>query len=197
MDKNDGKRRRESSVRDREFLSFVRMGLLVGLLVLGTTPICMGLEIDAKEGIAVVRDISASENNLSNTSSPDFLNTQYGYMVPPRELWTCFDHSMNYSHHNPEWGMLLISKHPRFMGLGEDISHFVNYQISSEGVLSIYDGCSGNHIWVFGWEDDVCTHDYYHFYIDGEKPTRYYNFQNQFQIRPNAELVYDRVCEVV
>lgn len=190
MDKNNGKskRRRESSVRDRGFLSFVGMGLLVGLLVLGMIPICMGLEIDAKEGIAVVRDISASENNLSNISPSNFLNTQYGYMVPPRELWTCFDYSMNYSHHNSEWGVLLISKYPRFMGLGEDISHFVNYQISSEGILSIYDGCSGNH---------VCTYDYYHFYIDGEKPTRYYNFQNQFQIRPNAELVYDRVYEVV
>ena len=126
-----------------------------------------------------VTKTSPASEQISNSS-------QYAYSTPPLHLWTCFDYSMNYSFHNPSWGMVCISSNPRFRGK----NHVVNYQINySDNTLVIHDGLLGNDYTIEGWEYDSCTHDYYHFYIDSEKPTRHYNKGN-LKIRPNAEEVY-------
>ena len=39
----------------------------------------------------------------------------------------------------------------------------------------------------------IPTFDYYHFYINGEIPTRYYNRVNQYQIKQNAKFVYNNM----
>lgn len=132
---------------------------------------------------AVVRDGPASEHISEITTS-----SQYSHTPPSnKSLWTCFDYSMNYSLHNPSWGMVCISPHPRFLGT----NHVVNYQINySDNTLIIHDGFLENDYAIEGWEYDSCTFDYYHFYIDSERPTRYYNRRNSLHIRPNAEEVY-------
>lgn len=96
---------------------------------------------------------------------------------------------MHYSQDNPEWGMVVISDHPRFRGM----NHVVNYQINEDKTLQIHDEYLGIDYVIREWEYDSCTFDYYHFYINGEKPTRYYNYRNRFHIRPNAEIVYNEV----
>ena len=133
---------------------------------------------------AVTGTSPASEQNPISSITP---SSQYAYSTPPLHLWTCFDHSMNYSLHNPEWGMVLISSHPRFRGK----NHVVNYKINySDNSLIIHDEFLKNDYIIRGWEYDSCTFDYYHFYIDGERPTRYHNWVNSMHIRPNAEEVY-------
>lgn len=106
---------------------------------------------------------------------------QYDYVEPPEYLWSCFDYAMNYSQMNPEWGIVLVSDHPRFRGVGN--SHFVNYQID-EGILYIYDSESGFTARHLNWWDDSFT--YYHFYMNGEVPTRYFRYE-----LPNAMEVYN------
>ena len=108
---------------------------------------------------------------------------QYEYQEPPKELWGCFDHAMHYSQDNPEWGMVVISSHPQFRGIGN--SHFVNYQIH-DGLLYLYDAEINHRYYAIGWQYDSYTFDYYHFYVDGEIPTRYFRYK-----LPNAEDVYN------
>lgn len=109
---------------------------------------------------------------------------QYDYVIPPEELWSCFDYAMEYSRTNPEWGMVLISDHPRFRGIGN--SHFVNYQFDENNDLITYDG-DGEFIKKYiGWQYDSDTFQFFHFYVDGEKPTRYFGYK-----MPNAEAVYN------
>jgi len=151
---------------NHRFFSSVMKGLLVvSLLLLFPGP------------------ISASEHIYEITTS-----SQYSHIPPSnKSLWTCFDHSMNYSLHNPLWGMVCISSHPRFRGT----NHVVNYQINySDNTLIIHDELLENDYIILGWEYDSCTFDYYHFYIDSERPTRYYNRNNPLHIRPNAEEVW-------
>lgn len=163
-------------VLNSRFLALFRNTLLVILLLLGVCQI----------GQAEVGDSPASE--INNINNPNYTN-QYFYIVPPLPLWTCFDHSMNYSLHNPSWGMVLISSNPHLLGMG----HSVNYKINqSDGVLHIWDGFNQITQAREGWEYDSDTFTYYHFYIDGEKPTRWFNFCNKLHIRPNAELVWSR-----
>jgi len=108
---------------------------------------------------------------------------QYDYVVPPAELWGCFDYAMHYSQGNPDWGIVLISDHPRFKGIGN--SHFVNYQIYDK-TLVIYDAEKGSYSYLLGWQYDTFTFDYYHFYVNGEIPTRYLGYK-----LPNAEAIYN------
>lgn len=133
---------------------------------------------------AETRDSPASEHIPSFTITS---SSQYSHTPPSNiSLWDCFDHSMNYSLHNPEWGMVCISSNKFFKGR----NHVVNYQINySDNTLIIHDSLLENDYIIEGWEYDSCTHDYYHFYIDSERPTRYYNRGN-LKIRPNAEEVY-------
>ena len=112
---------------------------------------------------------------------------QYDYVVPPEDLWSCFDYAMHYSQENPEWGMVVISTHSQFIGM----NRVVNYQINEDKTLLIHDEFLNNDYMVKGWEFDSCTFDYYYFYVDGEKPTRRYNFRNKYHIKPNAEDIYN------
>lgn len=173
---------RKNAVYDRllggRSFSLFGTGLLVTLLVLLSIGTAWA-EWD------VVRDSPASEHIPSFTITP---SSQYSNTPPSNiSLWDCFDHSMNYSFHNPSWGMVCISSNPRFQGL----NHVVNYQINySDNTLLIHDGFMKNDYIIRGWEYDHCTFDYYHFYIDSERPTRYYNRRGRINIRPNAEEVY-------
>ena len=110
---------------------------------------------------------------------------QYEYVVPPKELWTCFDHTMHYSQNNPEWGVVLMSKHPQFRGCGN--SHMVNYQIVDDALL-IHDEQRNWDYKIFGWEFDSDVFKYYHFYVNGEIPTRHFRYK-----LPNAEEVYHAI----
>jgi len=155
---------------NHRFFSSVMKGLLVvSLLLLFPGP------------------ISASEQNPNYSI---ISSSQYDYHIPPPDTWTCFDYSMNYSHHNPEWGMVVMSDNKYLSGK----NHVVNYMISSEGYLLIHDGLLNINYLIKGWEYDSegDTLDFYHFYIDSEKPTRHYNRANPLHIRPNAEEVWSR-----
>lgn len=153
------------------------------------TALLLTLLVSLSIGIAwaeqdVTKTSPASERISNSSITP---SSQYSYSTPPLHLWTCFDHSMNYSKHNPEWGVLLVSNHPQMLGMG----HFMNYQINySDNSLIIHDEFLENDRIIRGWQYDSDTFDYYHFYIDSERPTRWFNFQNKFHIRPNAEEVY-------
>lgn len=109
---------------------------------------------------------------------------QYDYVVPPAELWGCFDYAMHYSQDNPDWGVVLISDHPQFRGMGN--SHFVNYKILYNSELILYDVESGRTSRYCNWQYDSYTFDYYHFYVNGEIPTRHFKYK-----LPNAEAVYN------
>jgi len=111
---------------------------------------------------------------------------QYSYVVPPEDLWSCFDYAMHYSQDNPDSGIVLISSHPRFRGIGN--SHFVNYQINDKKQLIIYGHDHENTITkvIDGWQYDTFTHQHYHFYLNGEIPTRYFSYK-----LPNAVAVYN------
>jgi len=158
--------------------SFSLLGISLLLICLMAIPIGSA---DLEQ--AETRGSPASEHIHEITTSSQYFHT------PPsnKSLWGCFDHSMNYSLHNPSWGMVCISSHPRFQGM----NHVVNYQINySDNTLIIHDELLEKDYAIKGWEYDSCTFDYYHFYLDSERPTRYYNRNNQFHIRPNAEEVW-------
>ena len=99
----------------------------------------------------------------------------------------CLDYSLEYQSSNPEWGILLISDNYWFKGLG----HYVNYQISAEKVLFIHDDMTGADYSAWGWQYNgeysfTQYHKYYHFFVNGEEPTRRFRF-----MKPNAMEVYN------
>jgi len=163
--------------RLRGFIGYLGIVLMIAIFIMACD-ICI-----ASADVHTTGVNSASEHTFEITTS-----SQYHHIPPSnKSLWTCFDHSMNHSLHNPSWGMVVISSNRLFRGE----NHVVNYQINySDNTLLIHDGLLENDYIISGWEYDSCTHDYYHFYIDSERPTRYYNRRNQFHIRPNAEEVY-------
>lgn len=120
---------------------------------------------------------------LLSVTTVSAVQSQYDYNSPPVELWGCFDYAMHYSQDNPEWGIVLISDHPRFRGNGN--SHFVNYQIHDD-ILFLYDADKDSEYYNLGWQYDTFTFERYHFFIDGEIPTRHAKYR-----LPNAELVYN------
>lgn len=162
----------------RVFVGFLMMFMIVVIFIT-----IVGVHIGSAE-VHTTGPISASEQTPSFTITS---SSQYFHTPPSNiSLWDCFDHSMNYSLHNPLWGMVCISSNPRFKGR----NHVVNYQIDySDNTLIIHDSLLENDYRIEGWEYDSCTINYYHFYIDSEKPTRHYNKGN-LKIRPNAEEVY-------
>lgn len=108
---------------------------------------------------------------------------QYDYVIPPENLWSCFDYSMDFSRNNPDWGIVLISTHPQFRGMGN--SHFVNYQIVGDSLL-VRENDSDWEYLIDKWQYDTCTFEYYHFYVNGEIPTRYFKYK-----LPNAEAMFN------
>jgi len=97
-------------------------------------------------------------------------------IIYPAE-WTCFDFAMNWSEQHPEWGMVVISDNKRFQGM----NHVVNYLINDDKSLQVKSYIMQNEKYdvieytIYGWEfDDYGRFDYYHFYLDGEIPTRKY-----------------------
>lgn len=139
-------------------------------------------EVDIPDVTVIDPEPEPEPENIPETKYPDD--------------WTCFEFAMNWSEQHPEWGMVVISDNNRFQGM----NHLVNYQINDDKTLQIIsyvkqtDGSYEVTEYVVSeWEYDTCTFDYYHFYINGEIPTRYYNRANQYQIKPNAEAVYNNL----
>jgi len=112
------------------------------------------------------------------------------FVIEYPERWTCFDIAMNWSEQHPEWGMVLISKNPRFEGYKFGDNHLVNYKLLPDKSLLIHDGTRkiNTEYIISGWEYDSCTFEYYHFYINGEMPTRTWTAN---ALHPNAEVVYN------
>ena len=98
--------------------------------------------------------------------------------------WTCFDYSIEFTQQNPDWGLVVISDDSRFYG----DNHLVDYKITDDKKLLIHDELSCIERSVTGWQYEYTGLDYYHFYINGEQPTRQY--QNML---PNAEAVYNEL----
>ena len=84
------------------------------------------------------------------------------------EGWDCVGYSLDFAEHNPEWGVVTISRTPDFC----PTSHMINYIMYDVDRLIIYDGLLDNMYYINGWQWD--TSDYYHFWIDGEQPVRTY-----------------------
>jgi len=84
-----------------------------------------------------------------------------------KEAWTCYDHALNFSENNPDWGIVCMSNNRYFKG----VSHFVNYKYISDDVLLIHDNFFGIEYKYLKWGGD----GYYHFYIN-EPPRRYYKW---------------------
>ena len=108
------------------------------------------------------------------------------------EHWTCFDHAVYWSEKYPGWGMVLMSKNPKFEGYNFGDNHLVNYKILPDKTLLIHDGTrkTDKDYLVAGWEFDSCTFEYYHFYVNGEVPTRTWTGGVMY---PNAEAVYNAI----
>lgn len=109
------------------------------------------------------------------------------------EHWTCFDFAMNYSELHPEYGMVVISDNPTFQG----DNHLVNHKVNNDKTLHIIsyieqgDGYEIIEYDLGGWQYDDGPFDYYHFYINGEIPTRRYSY-----LLPNAVVVFNSLNEV-
>jgi len=102
--------------------------------------------------------------------------------------WTCFDYSIKLNRVDPAWGIVLISHNPKFEGYAYGDNHMVNYKINVDKSLLIHDELLQREYIVSGWEYDSDTFDYYHFYINGEVPTRTWT---RNAIKPNAGVVYN------
>jgi hypothetical protein len=95
-----------------------------------------------------------------------------------RDHWTCTDYSLDYQISHPDFGILTLSHNPLFRG----VSHMVNYKIINNGkTLLIHDGLKNSDYRFDGWYK---SDDYYHFWINGEKPVRTYSF-----LRDNSDIV--------
>jgi len=84
-----------------------------------------------------------------------------------KEAWTCYDHALNFSENNPDWGVVCMSQNRYFKG----VSHFVNYKYISENELLIHDETTESEYLVANWG----ALGYYHFFIN-EFPCRYYRW---------------------
>ena len=145
--------------------------------------LCLSYNIVVEEEVEPVESLNATfMNELSYKSAP-MLSTETEYPAH----WTCFDHAMYWSAKYPDWGMVLISKNPNFEGYKFGDNHLVNYKILPDKTLLIHDGTkkTDKDCLVSGWEYDSDTFEYYHFYVDGEVPTRTW-----IKLYPNAEAVY-------
>ncbi|MDQ1253460.1 MAG: hypothetical protein QG646_2627 [Euryarchaeota archaeon] len=84
------------------------------------------------------------------------------------DSWTCYDHSLNYTAENPNYGMVLLSFNPKFIG----VSHYVNYTNLTENSIEIHDGLLGSDYVLINWQE----YGYYHFWGSGETPVRNYPY---------------------
>jgi hypothetical protein len=84
------------------------------------------------------------------------------------DKWTCYDHSVNFSKENPEWGMVTMSNNQWFRS-NAGVSHMVNYHIIDNETLLIHDGLYKNDYVLASWQ----LQGYYHFWIN-ETPVRNY-----------------------
>lgn len=95
--------------------------------------------------------------------------TTFDPIRPNKDYWTCYDHSLNYSKHNPDpdWGLVTMSTHPYFRG----VPHVVNYKKMNNDSLLIHDGTINSTYILAGWKNG----GYYHFW-GNETPPRNYKF---------------------
>ena len=178
---------------------FIVFALLAVVCLIGDTcadPVMVEL-VDSKVIPPTEAEILAQHHDLKYIVSND--RVTYGVPVdiikkPPEPVyldrvdgWTCFDYSMDRTRQNPEWGIVLISTNPKFEGYKSGDNHFVNYKINDDKSLLINDEFLQNEYTARGWQYDTQAFDYYHFYIDGEIPTRAWA---RNALKPNAEVVY-------
>lgn len=71
--------------------------------------------------------IASAENNIDYAAyreNQDFLKED-------QNDWVCVDHAVNYSRHNPGWGVVIVSPSPRFSVQ----PHMTNYRIDGNTLL--------------------------------------------------------------
>ena len=101
-------------------------------------------------------------------------------MPKPQEAWTCVDYSLDFAKQNPNWGIVTISNNQLFY----DVSHMVNYQFTENNTLMIHDG-------LYQYDYELCDWQgtqFYHFWIPGETPCRYYRV-----LQDNSRLFTEKV----
>lgn len=84
-----------------------------------------------------------------------------------KEAWTCYDHALNFSNHNPDWGLVGMSDNKLFRGE----THLVNYKLLDNNTILIHDEVYGSEYDLTGWQNS----GFYHFFIN-ETPRRYYKW---------------------
>jgi len=84
---------------------------------------------------------------------------------PNKNAWTCYDHTLNFSENNPDWGVVCMSNNRFFKGM----NHIVNYKKIDNNTLLVHDYLEPCDYYYQNWKMD----GYYHFYIN-ETPRRYY-----------------------
>jgi len=87
-----------------------------------------------------------------------------------KEAWTCYDHALNFSENNPDWGVVCMSQNRYFKG----VSHFVNYQILNENDILIHDDLNNGEYTIYNFK----MIGFFHFYIDDERPRRIYRWMS-------------------
>ena len=91
-------------------------------------------------------------------------------IVPRTEdSYVCYDYSVNFMQHNPDWGCVTMSDQRFFYG----VSHMVNFKIGDNNSIDIHDGMWGLNYTIENIHNNT---RYYHFWPKNSTPIRTYKF---------------------
>lgn len=74
---------------------------------------------------------SLSTASAENEIDYDAYRNNLDFLKEDKEDWVCVDHAVNYSRHNPEWGIVILSPSPHF----NLQPHMTNYMIEGNTLL--------------------------------------------------------------
>jgi hypothetical protein len=75
--------------------------------------------------------VPVSSGSGENGIDYDTYRNSWDLLNEDKDDWVCVDHAVNYSRHNPEWGMVILSPSPRFSVQ----PHMTNYKIDGNTLL--------------------------------------------------------------